>query len=324
MVASIKKITLILLLILSTVSYGFEKVGTTSFQFLKVMMSARSTAMGGAYSSLAYGADAVFWNPGLLPTVQRFDAEFSYVDYFFDIRHSSFAAAYSAGHWGTLGVQVLLTDVGEIEETTVSALGFNADGTYNPGLTGNTFSPGAFVVGVSWARAVTDQFSFGLTTKFVREDLVAESASSLVFDGGLVYDTGYRSVKISATVRQFGPEVKFVEEKFPLPQTFNIGVSAYLMSPNQNMFRTSENHKLLVAFDMVQPRDFDQQYNVGMEYGFNDMVFLRGGYKINYDEEGLALGMGIHLQNYRFDYSFNDYGEFLDGVHRFTLGLNFD
>ncbi|MEI6053715.1 MAG: hypothetical protein WCQ44_13500, partial [Opitutaceae bacterium] len=40
-----------------------QKVGTTSLQFLKVMPTARATAMGDAFGSLASGADASFWNP---------------------------------------------------------------------------------------------------------------------------------------------------------------------------------------------------------------------------------------------------------------------
>jgi hypothetical protein len=40
-----------------------QKVGSTSMQFLKVMPSARATALGEAYSVWATGAEAVFWNP---------------------------------------------------------------------------------------------------------------------------------------------------------------------------------------------------------------------------------------------------------------------
>lgn len=309
-------------LLITTLAFGFEKVGTTSFQFLKVGMSARSTGMGEAYSVAVFGADAVFWNPGALTTVRRFDVEASYMDYFFDVKHTSLAIGWNAGTWGVLGFQALLTDVGEIEETTVSQLGFNENDVYMPGLTGNTFSPGAMVLGVSWARSLTEQFSFGITTKFVREDLWLESASAVVFDGGLIYNTGFRTVQISAVVRHFGQNVAFIDKDFPLPQTFNIGISGFLMGPSANLGTISETHSVQVAFDMVQPRDYDQQYNVGLEYGFSNLLFLRGGYKMNYDEEGIALGMGMNYKGYRFDYSYNDYGDLLSGVHRFSVGLS--
>ena len=90
-------------LLITTLAFGFEKVGTTSFQFLKVGMSARSTGMGEAYSAAVFGADAVFWNPGALTTVRRFDVEASYMDYFFDVKHTSLAIGWkSARSWTEL------------------------------------------------------------------------------------------------------------------------------------------------------------------------------------------------------------------------------
>ena len=45
--------------------------------------------------------------------------------------------------------------------------------------------------------------------------------------------------------------------------------------------------------------------------------------KINYDEEGLCLGFGLKVSNYRIDYSYNDYGEYLGAVNRFSIGMLF-
>ncbi|TFG94392.1 MAG: hypothetical protein E4H13_14940 [Calditrichales bacterium] len=87
---------------------------------------------------------------------------------------------------------------------------------------------------------------------------------------------------------------------------------------------TSEDQTLLVAVDMIQPRDYDQQYNIGVEYGFKNILFLRGGYKLNYDEESFSLGFGLMYKNYRIDYAFSDFGDFLDSVHRFSFGFTID
>ena len=118
---------------------GIDKVGTTSFQFLKVMPDARSTALGEAYTSVVNTSDAVFWNPAALTRVDNIDVASSYVDWLLDISHLSIAAAYSLDNVGTIGIQAVLTDIGEIEETRVDHLFRNEEaGTYNPGLTGNT------------------------------------------------------------------------------------------------------------------------------------------------------------------------------------------
>ena len=96
------------------------------------------------------------------------------------------------------------------------------------------------------------------------------------------------------------------------------------MSDNESLFLHSENQTLLIAFDIVQPRDYDQQYNVGLEYGFENILFLRGGYKLNYDEESFSIGFGVNYSNYRVDYAYSDFGEYLDSVHRFSFGISLD
>jgi len=60
---------------------------------------------------------------------------------------------------------------------------------------------------------------------------------------------------------------------------------------------------------------------VGLEYGYQGMLYLRGGYSFNSDQEKLSAGLGLKYQNYRIDYSFNDYGEYLNSVHRVTVGF---
>lgn len=301
---------------------GIQKVGTTSFQFLKVMPDARSTAMGEAYAAVANNSEAVFWNPAALAKVPGFDISLSHLDWLLDMSHQSFSFAYTFSGLGTIGLQAIVTNIGDIQETRVDYLYRDENtGIYNPGLTGDTFSPGAQVFGLSFARYMTDKFAFGLTAKYAREDLVAKSASTIIFDGGLTYRTGFRSLELAAVIRHFGPEIKYIDESYPLPQTLSIGVSSYLFAPVSSLFFQSNNHQLLLAFDMVEARDYGQQYQVGLEYSMKEMLFLRYGYKVNYDEEGLTLGFGLKAFHTRVDYSYADFGETLKPVHRFTVGF---
>ena len=301
-------------------TFAFEKVGTTSFQFLKVMTGARSTGMGEAQTAVASSAEAAFWNPAALAQVENFDIALSYLDWLLDTSHSSIAAAYAIRNIGTIGFHAMATNVGDIEVTTVDALGFIGS-DYNPGLTGETISPAALSVGLSFARQLTDKLSFGLTGKFVQEDLKYEKASNIVFDGGLTFDTGFKSLRVAAVIRHFGSEVKYIDQSYPLPQTFTIGVSGYLIAPNEAFLGNSSDHKLLLAYDMAQPRDYNQQHHLGLEYALKDFIFLRTGYKFNFDEEGLAFGFGIKMVGLRIDYSYSDFGQYLDSVHRFSVGF---
>jgi hypothetical protein len=313
---------LVLIIIVNLNLFAIEKVGTTSFQFLKIMMSARASALSGAFSSLGNNSEALYWNPAGITRVNFFDASASYVNWFLDAAHYSFAATYTFEDIGTFGVHTIYTEVGEIEVTKVSALGFIGE-EYNPGLTGEVFSPKSYVLGLSYARNLTDKFSFGITAKYVKEDLIYESADAIVFDGGLIFQTGFRSIEVAASIVHFGPEVKFIDKSYPLPQTFNIGISGYLFASGDHIIGDLANNKILISYDLTQPRDFDQQHNVGIEYSFDDILFLRSGYKFNNDQEGISAGAGVQFQNYRVDYSYNDYGTYLNEVHKFTVGFEF-
>ena len=312
---------------------GQNKVGTTIFQFLKVMPDAQSTGMGDAVTSTVNNANAVFHNPAGLSDVKKRDISLSFYEYFFDVKTTSISLAYKMGLYGTLGFHFINTDIGKIEVTSVDHLGFSDDGTYNPGLTGETISPNQMVAGLSLAKSLTDKFSFGVTSKYVREDLVMASADGFVFDFGLVYKTGYRSIQTSAVIRNFGPEISFSDdeittnnsdfESYPPPQTLAIGVSSFLIAPDNSLLLQSGNQRLRVAFDIIGPRDYDQQYNTGLEWGYQDLLFFRTGYKFNYDTQDISFGFGFRTNNFRGDYSYASYGKYLFNIHRFSVGMEF-
>lgn len=323
-----------LALLLAAAPASAQKVGTTSFQFLKVMPSARGTAMGEAYTSLAEDAEALFWNPAGIATTTGHSVTATHIPYLIDTRLTSIGYAFDAGGLGQVGVQVQSVDYGDIAETRAENLGFNPDGTYNPGLTGNTFGPSAFAVGVSYARNLTDRFATGITAKYVYESLydgdvsvggadVSTSAGAALFDVGIKYATGYRSLDIAMAVQNFGPEVTFVDESFSAPLTFRLGATGDLMGPD-GMLMQDDTNRLTVAYDLLQPNDYDQQMQFGAEYAFADVLSLRAGYKLNYDVEGFTFGAGLETDisqaRLGVDYSYGGMGEFLEGVHRITVG----
>lgn len=314
-------IIIVTLVISSNDLLGQQKVGTTSFQFLKVMPDARATGMADAVSAHVDGSVSVFHNPAGLTSIDQFDLMVSSYSYFFDVTTSSFAGALTIPVLGTLGLQIIYTDIGSIEVTRVDQLGFIGD-VYNPGLTGEVIAPSQSVIGLSIARALTRQFSFGLTSKYVTEDLGPASASRTLYDAGLIYDTDFRSIRTSAVIRNFGGNIQFVDEEYPPPQTLVIGISANVLGSDNALVTINSPNVLRAAFDLMGPRDYDQQYNLGLEWSYQEFLKLRSGYKFNYDTEGLSLGLGIHFKKFEFDYSYASYGEYLPVVHRFSFGMS--
>ena len=356
-----KKVILYLLplfvLSLSSVPVLAQKVGSTSMQFLKVMPCARATAMGEAYSVLATGAEAIFWNPAGMASLQNnpthnSEASLTYVRWIFETQQGALAFATSLGDWGTVGAQLQYIDFGSIDEAVWASP--YKDDTEFPGLTGRTFRPFAYMVGVTYAYQLTDKFSTGLSVKFAHESLYNGSsvatytsqgdqvnvntwADGLMFDFGLQYNTGYRSIRLAASVQNFGPDVTYAEkaddsaidyepESNAIPLALRVGIAADIVGSDPLLF-TSENSRLGVAFDLFQPNDYEQQAHAGIEYEFAGTVALRGGYKFNYDADSFTAGIGVKqtLSGVKLavDYSYSDLDYQLGSVHRISIGAGF-
>ena len=314
-----KNILVFLLLVLTMNASAFEKVGVTSFQFLKISPDPTIASMGGAYAAISRGTESLYGNPAALVYQKGFGTFISQTDYMFETQHTSVAASWGFGNMA-VGVYGMSIDYGSIAVTDIANLGF-VDGVFNPGLTGESLTLGATDMGIGISQQLTDKFSYGLVTKYVIEDFSIASTEVFAWDLGVLYNSGFKSMVLAATVRNFGPQVKYEEQSYPLPQTMNIGLSSHLLGADDPLLMTSPMHDLMVTVDLVQPRDYAQQYNVGAEYSFHDLIFARTGYRINYDTEGFNFGLGFKLKHVALNYGYSDYGENLSGVHRFSIGF---
>jgi len=315
-----------------------QKVGSTSMQFLHVMPCARAAALGDAYSVIATGADAVFWNPAGLAVVQQKEISSTYISWIFDTQQGALSYAMPVGEIGALGVQMQYVDFGVFDETSLNSP-FIKDPN-QPGMTGRTFHPFTYLIGVTYARNLTDKFSTGVSIKYAHESLfnggtvstmvqqgvyedVNTWANALLFDFGVRYKTGFRSIQLAAVVQNFGANLKYAKESSPAPLLFRLGVAADLIGGDA-LFFNQQNHRLGVEFDLFQPNDYDQQAHLGLEYEFANMFALRGGYKFNYDYEGLTVGGGVKYAiesvQLALDYSYGSIGTYLGNIQRISLG----
>jgi hypothetical protein len=325
-----------------------QKVGTSSMQFLKVMPTARATAMGDAFVSLANGADAVYWNPAGMTKIETHEMSSTLTMWLFDTKQLALAYALPMGNFGNLGFQLQYISYGEIQETRGEQADLvqptNGTPFFNSGLTGRNFTPYSYVVGLSYARAFTDKFSAGGTIKYAMESLWTNDvvtfvnsttgevtnyktyADVVLYDFGMMYATGFRSVQVGVSIQNFGPQVVFADKPHPAPLAFRLGVSANLFGKEGLLFVDNMN-RLTLAYDLFQPNDYEQQMHVGAEYVFSDLVALRAGYKVDYDSEGLTFGGGINIDlsgwPINIDYSYGKMSEYLNSVHRISLGVQF-
>lgn len=297
----------------TTAAQEFKKTSTAGFVFLQLPVSARSAALGEASISLPdLNSDAIFINPasaGNITNSHSFSA--SYSPWIADIKH--YVAGYSFNSpIGIFSAGAILLDYGTMQRTEIPTS--QSQGLYT--VLG-TFDARSLALGLSYSRMLTDRFSFGAAVKYVQEKIYIYEASNILFDGGVIYNTGFKSLRIAATFQNFGVETKFINDVFKMPTVLKLGLSAEVLGDMNSEYR------ITLCGEAIHPNDGNERVNLGSEFGWNNMIFLRGGYKFFYDEESYSVGLGIKSGIYlplNFDFAYADYGR-LGDVLRLTINI---
>jgi len=314
-----------------------KKIAQTGFQFLTVGTNAKAIALGEAFTTVENGVNSLFYNPaGMASTQSLFDASFNTMNWIADIKYISGGIGFNIadGRYGVLGLSFQSVDYGEFLFTRVSTA---TDAGFED-ITSGFPKPYAFSVGLGYSVQLSDKFSVGGQIKYVQQSLgksevpVYEGINNLVgteekkydlnvlaFDFGTLYKTGYKSLVFGMVVRNFSEEIKYEKESFQLPLTFRIGLSMDVFDFFESI---GKNHSLFVSVDAVHPRSFPEYISVGMEYGFMNMLFLRGGFVSGQDLYDFSTGFGVKKFGLALDYSYTPYFEFKD-IHRFSIGFAF-
>ena len=313
------------------------KVGTTAAQFLKIDVSPRGAAIGGAFVAIANDASALYWNVAGISRLGQNDVLFAHTNWIADIGFNYGAVVVSLDENNAVGASITSLTMGDMEVRTVDF----------PEGTGEKFSAGSFAAGVSYARNLTDAFSIGVTAKYINEHIWHMSASSFALDLGTLYRTGFHDFTIGMSISNFGTKMRYAgddaiiyynvnpghfgsnqtvvadlrTDEWPIPLLFRVGVS---MQPLK-----AEEHRLIVDVDALHPNDNTESLNVGAEYIFRDILFIRGGYRALFQQDrqgGLSLGVGVAYDiagaRLKADYAWNDFGV-LQKVQRFSIGIQF-
>lgn len=304
----IKKIITAVLIFSPLILAQFQRPGSTDAQFLKIGVSPRGTAMGDAYISVVEGAEGTFYNSASLAWIEGTDVVFNHNFWFAGINHDYAAAGHTFGDIGTfaLAVTALYTDMMKVRTPL------------QPDGTGETFSAGNYKFGLSYSRFFTEQVTVGLTVNYINMTLYKDfSADAYSVDISAMYSSDFRGFKFAMQISNFGSQVKFVNESYPLPTAFTFGASINAID--------AEDQKVLLSFAATKPNDGQPLTQIGGEYSFQDMFFARGGYKINYDIATYSFGAGVKVDlsglDTRVDYSFSRFG-LLGNAHRVGIGIN--
>jgi len=303
-----KKLTIALITILPVLVFAqYERPGSSSAQFLKIAVSPRAAGMGDAFISISDGAAAAHYNPAGLGWIKGTDIVFSHTEWFAGINHEFASVAHTFNRAGTFALSYTAFYTDEMKVRT----------PLQPDGTGETFYSGSYRYGISYSRFLTDRITFGSTVNLIYQSLYSDfSATAVALDIATLYVTRFHDFRFGMKISNFGSEIKFVNESYPLPTNFTFGVSVNAID--------GEKNKLLVAINAIKPNDVMPFGQAGLEWNYLDLIFVRTGYRINHKVAKFSFGGGLNLNikgnNMRFDYSYSDFS-LLGGAH--SVGLRF-
>lgn len=330
-------LALTLAALLACEAEAITRVGTTAAPFLGIGLGARAQGLGGAYTSLADDASCLYWNPAGAASIGRAEALLVKTDWLVESDLSYFALIAPMGDRMAVGLSAVHLDYGDMEVTTEQ----EQDGT------GEFFGSSDLALGLSWSMRLTDRFSFGATAKYVQQKIWHESATSVAFDVGTLYRTGFRDMTLGMGIYNVGLDMgmdgtdlllgvdqddtsngdnpaipaRLDTYDWELPIAFRIGAALPLVE--------TPLHSWLISADAVHATDRSESVSVGSEYGFRNLFFLRSGWRdlfLDNAEGGLALGAGFRYplaggSELRLDVAWEDYGR-LDSTARYSLAFS--
>ena len=282
-----------------SVSGGSE--GTSAGIVLTFPVSARSLAMGNAYTVSRGDLSGVWCNPAVLAGLDGRHITAFYERRIAGDRHGGLMMSYPLGG-GSLGAHLLQYSSGDVEL-------IRSDGETRT-VTGQT----DYVVGLSYGIQIGENLGTAVTVKMIRSTLAEEfTASSVSFDAGLIYGLPEDGLLCGVSLRNLGPDLEYRSEKEPLPRSIGFGAS----------YRTSlgDDH-LVAAMDIVKIRGADFRQHIGFEYVLGNNIALRAGYRLGYDSAGFTFGLGARVGGLELSHGVGLVQTF-DNVHLFQISYRF-
>lgn len=284
----------------STSAGKYEKIGAAGSQFLKIGAGARGNAMGGAFGSVANDLTSITWNPAGVADIKTMSGNFAYTQWFANFNHNFAALSLPLGESFTFAAHVVSFGTDKAELTTLE----KPEGT-------NTFYKIAdMAIGVTVAGYLTDQFSFGVTAKYVTNSFTELSSNGIAFDIGTMYETGIQGIKLGFAIMNLGTpmtytgsdlnttkeimkelnsmplDAQYLTSSYNMPIIFRAGISSMVIEQDE--------HKLLASGDFLTFSDVPEEFALGLEYTWDNLISIRGGYLFGHNQLGLAGGIGLN------------------------------
>ena len=305
---------------------------------------ARALAMGGAFTAVADDPSATFWNVAGIADVTEPEILLMHSERFGDLIDRDFAAfvaptglALLGGESAGIGITLIRLGIDDIAFTEHIVLDdLDGDGIGDAISVLDHLdeieykSDQEYALMLSYGERL-GAWRAGATLKFIHKSVGSYSSFGLGADLGLLrprlwrnLDVGFKFQDITTTYLSWNNGtnelitpalVPGLAWRQPLPDW---DMSATLAASLESRF---ENRR---GVDQYWVGSASANSHLGLELGFSDKVFLRGGFDSGWSSENMTAGAGFVISRYTIDYAFA--GDTLDideYTHRISASARF-
>ncbi len=276
----------------------------TAYNFLRLPVSAHVAALGGDNISIIEDdATLIFHNPALINDVSDRTINLNYMTYMEGAKTASAAFVKAAGERGTWGVSAQYMDYGTMMEVSWD----------NTQL--GEFSARDIAVAGSYAYALSNRFSGGITARFITSHIASYHSMAVGIDLGVNYYLEESELSISAVAKNLGGQIKAYDDEFErIPLDLQVGFSKRLL-----------NSPLRFSATMSRLNDWSygigKHLSVGADLILSPTIYLAAGYNFRRASEmkisdsegesshsaGLSLGGGLSLERFKLHIGYAKY-----------------
>ena len=298
------RLCLIVFTLLAPFSTLSAQESQTAYNFLRLPVSAHAAALGGDNISLVEDdATLIFQNPALINDVSDRTINLNFMTYMEGAKTASAAFLKAAGERGTWGVTAQYMDYGSMKETTAD----------NQEL--GTFSARDIAIGGTFAYALTNELSGGVTAKFITSYIGSYNSLALGVDLGINYYHEDYDLSLSAVARNLGGQFKAYKDDFDrIPLDLQIGATKRI---GHSPLRVSATMSRLNDWS----EGFGRHFAIGADVLLGQSIYVAAGYNFRRAGEmkicdaegssahgaGLSIGAGLSLERFKLHVAYAKY-----------------
>ena len=298
-----RKVIIAAILLLSVLTTKAQE-SQTAYNFLRLPVSAHVAALGGDNTTLIEDDPTlIFHNPALINNVTDRTMNLNLMTYMKGATTASASYMQAAGERGTWGVTGQYMGYGSMKETTAS------------GQQTGEFSAKDIAVGGSFAYALSERFTGGITAKFIASYIGQYNSLAAGVDLGLNYYNAETDLSLSAVARNLGGQLSAYEDDFErMPLDLQVGITKRLLrSP------------LRLSASLIRLNDWEYGFGkhivIGADLLLSQQFYIAAGYNALRAAEmkiqegdgssahgaGLSIGAGLQLQKLKLNVAYAKY-----------------